>query len=149
MQHVTRRPFWQSPTPRNARRIRIRFAVPGRSPKSARKNDTADPPRDERKIAADNPLPIATKRTLHRRVDLRAVPDSIVRVIDSFDHAAEAITMQARRLGVSDPLGRPWGRRPSRTGGSLTPRLLICGIVVGGKRPPPDAYPLGGRISGN
>ncbi len=66
-------------------------------------------------------------------MDLRADPKSIVRVIDSFDQAAEVMTMQARRRGVSDPSGRPWGRRPFRTRGSLTPRLLICGSVVGGK----------------
>src|SRR5437773_6963761 len=47
--------------------------------------------------------------------------------------AAEVITMPARSRDVSDPSGRLWGRGPFRNGGSLTPRLLICGGFVGGK----------------
>jgi hypothetical protein len=73
------------------------------------------------------------------RVHLRRDPEPIVRVIDSFDHAAGVMTMQARRRGVSDPSGRPWGGRHFRTGGSLTPPAAHLRQCRRRQRPPPNA----------
>ena len=60
-------------------------------------------------IAEDNALRIPTDRVTECRMDLRPDPTSIVRVIDSFDYAAEVIVNAGAQARRERPLGTTAG----------------------------------------